>query len=83
MKGDVKMTKTICKFEYDTEKAEIVKKYTSGNLGDPAGYEETLYVTGDGKYFVYVNSGSESIHPKEDIQRLSKAKADAWLAERA
>ena len=59
------MKKIICKVEYDTENAEIVLKHTEGQLGDPAGYEETLYVTADGKYFLYVNGGIESIHPEE------------------
>ena len=33
------MKKIICKKEYDTETATLVKKFTSGALGDPAGYE--------------------------------------------
>ena len=72
------MKKIICKVEYDTEAATIVAKLTSGEFGDPAGYEETLYVTADGKYFLYVNGGAESIHAKEDIKRMSAAKADEW-----
>ena len=74
------MKKTVCKKVYDTETATVVKKVTSGNFGDPAGYEETLYVTADGKYFLYVNGGAESIHAKEDIKRMSAAKADEWKA---
>ena len=31
------MKKIICKKEYDTETATLVKKFTSGALGDPAG----------------------------------------------
>lgn len=75
------MKKTICKYEYDTEKAVIVKKSTSGSFGDAAGYEETLYQTADGKYFIYVNGGAESIYPKEDIKRIGKDKAEAWIAD--
>ena len=74
------MKKLICKVEYDTETSEIVKKVTSGNLGDPAGYEETLYKTANGKFFLYVNGGAESVHPEEDIKRMSAAKAEEWLA---
>ena len=33
------MKKIICKKEYDTETSTLIKKYTSGNLGDPAGRE--------------------------------------------
>ncbi|MBQ7088413.1 MAG: hypothetical protein IJN04_02100 [Clostridia bacterium] len=76
------MQKTICKVDYNTENAELIAKVTVGAFGDPAGYEECLYVTADGKYFVYVNGGAESIHPHEDIQRLAKTKVDAWKAER-
>lgn len=39
------MKKIICKREYDTETATLVKKHTVGEFGDPAGYEETLYQT--------------------------------------
>ncbi len=73
------MNKIICKKEYDTEIGIIVKKITYGNFGDPQGYEEILYQTPDGYYFLYVNGGAESIHPCEDIQRMGKAKANIWL----
>lgn len=72
------MKKVICKVEYDTDASEIVAKHTSGEFGDPAGYEETLYVTQSGKYFLYVNGGEESIYPEENITRLSAAKAEEW-----
>ena len=73
------MKKVICKKEYDTETATLVKKVTFGNFGEPDGYEETLYQTPEGLYFVYVNGGEESIHPTEDITRMAKAKAEEWL----
>ena len=72
------MKKTICKVEGDTDTAELVKKHTYGNFGDADGYEESLYVTENGKYFLYVNGGEESIHPTENITRLSAQKADEW-----
>ena len=62
------MEKTICKYVYSKEKSQVVKKYTEGTFGDADGYEETLYVTEDGKYFLYVNGGAESVHPAEDIK---------------
>lgn len=74
------MKKIICKVEYDTEASTIVKKNTFGNFGDADGYEETLYQTADGKYFLYVNGGAESIYPEENIKRMSAAKAQEWLA---
>lgn len=73
------MQKIICKKLYDTEKSEIVKKVTFGSLGDADGYEETLYVTEDGSYFLYENGGESSVHPKENIKRMSKKSADEWL----
>ena len=76
------MKKIICSKEYDTDSAHIVKKVTFGSFGDSDGYEETLYITPDGKYFIYTNGGEKSKYPKEDIKRASKAAAEKWLAER-
>lgn len=73
------MKKIICKVEYDTEKAELIKKVTSGCYGDPAGYEEILFKTEGGKFFLYTNGGESSIYPKEDIKRMSADKAQEWL----
>ena len=75
------MQKTICKKLYDTETSSVVKKVTFGAFGDPQGYEETLYVTADGAYFLYTNGGAESKYVKEDITRKSKAAAEKWLSE--
>lgn len=74
------MKRTICKVEYDTDNAQLIAKYTSGQLGDADGYEETLYMTESGKYFLYVNGGEDSIHPDENITRMSAAKAEEWRA---
>lgn len=73
------MKKVICKVEYDTEKSELISKKTGGSFGDPAGYEESLYKTENGKYFLYVNGGEESPYTKEDIKRMSADKAKEWL----
>lgn len=75
------MKKIICKCEYDTDIAELVKKYTVGEFGDPAGYEESLYQMPSGSYFLYVNGGADSVYPAEDIKRIGKNKVEAWLAE--
>ena len=72
------MKKIICKVEYDTETATLVEKRTFGCFGDPSGYEESLYQTPAGKYFLYVNGGAESVYPEENIKRMSAAKADEW-----
>ena len=75
------MKKIIGQVAYDTEASTLVAKYTEGSFGDPAGFEESLYVTEGGKYFLYVNGGVESIHAKDDIKRVSAAKAEEWKAE--
>ena len=73
------MKKTICKVEYDTATAALIEKRAFGVYGDPAGYEESLYRTEGGKFFLYTNGGAESPYQKEDIKRLSAARADEWL----
>lgn len=75
------MKKTICRVEYDTDAATLVKKYVHGAFGDADGYEESLYVTEKGNYFLYVNGGAESIYPTEDIKRLAKNKVEQWRAD--
>ena len=73
------MKKIICKKEYDTETATLIKKYTYGYYGDPAGYEEILFQTPAGLYFQYVHGGEASPYPSEDILRLAKTKVNAWM----
>jgi hypothetical protein len=73
------MKKIICKKEYDTETATLVKKYVCGFFGDPAGYEEALYQTPAGLYFLYVRGGENSPYPTEDILRLAKTKVNEWM----
>ena len=72
------MQKTICKKLDDTETATKIQKYTVGSFGDPTGYEETLFQTPEGLYFVYGVGGEASIYPTEDIQRLAKTKVKEW-----
>ncbi len=76
------MKKTIGKAEYDTGSASVLHKKTYGLFGDPAGYEETVCRTPDGRYFLYCNGGEASKHPEERIKALSKAAAEKLLAER-
>ena len=72
------MKKTVKGKSYDTIEMSIVKKVTSGAYGDPAGYEETLYVAEDGSYFLYTNGGAESKYTAEKLTQMSKAKVEAW-----
>lgn len=73
------MKKIICKREYNTDTATLIKKYTYSYYGDPAGFEEILYQTPDGLYFLYVYGGRDSAYPTEDILRLAKAKVNIWI----
>ena len=73
------MQKIICKKVYDTENATLVKKFTFGEYGCPNGYEESLYKTESGSFFLYTNGGANAKYTKEDITRMSAEKANAWL----
>ena len=74
------MKKIICKKEYDTDTSIVVEKRTFGSFGDSDGYEETLYKTESGSFFLYVNGGAYSKYPKEDIKRMSAKAAEEWSA---
>ena len=73
------MRKIICNKVYDTTTSTVIKKVTEGYYGDPAGYEETLYQTPEGYYFLYTNGGAESPYTVEKIERYSKARADEFI----
>jgi len=73
------MQKTICKKVYDTETSTLIKKVTFGEYGSPGGWEESLYQTESGNFFLYTNGGASSKYTKEDITRMGAEKKDAWL----
>ena len=73
------MKKIICNDAANTETDTLIKAYSFGQLGDPAGYEEDLYQTPEGLYFLHVGGGEASIYPTEDIQRLAKTKVKDWM----
>lgn len=72
------MQRVICKVVYDTDTATVIEKHTNGAFGDPAGYEETLYQTPEGKFFLYQFGGAESPFAEASIKRISADKAEAW-----
>lgn len=74
------MKKIVRGYVLDTDNAQVVKKFVSGAWGDPKGYEETLYVTEKGVYFVYTNGGSESKYPVENITLKYKQTVEKWIA---
>ena len=75
------MKKTFGKLIYDTDASEKIFQNAVGAFGDADGYEETLYLREDGKYFLYVNGGPESPYPEENIKRVSAENAEKWLAD--
>ena len=77
------MQKTVRKKVYDTDTAALLGTVTSGLFGDPAGYEERLYQTPEGFYFLYGLGGDASPYPKETIKPASAATAKKWQAEHA
>lgn len=65
---------------YDTSKAEQLGSKAFSYYGDPAGYEETLYQTKGGLYFLCGMGGDASPYPDgEDIIPISKTKAQDWI----
>lgn len=75
------MQKTIGKVKYDTEKAREIKRVSHSYFGDPAGYEEVLFQTEKGNFFIYGVGGAESKYPVETIKTISKAKVSDWCEE--
>ena len=68
------------KHVYDTSKAEALGNRVFSYFGDPAGYEETLYKTKGGLYFLCGLGGDESPYDSgEDIHPITEKEAQAWL----
>ena len=66
---------------YDTEKSTELGTRAFGQYGDPAGYEETLFQTRTGFYFVLGRGGDASPYAKgEDVRPLSVEEAESWQA---
>lgn len=77
------MKKIIRKKEYNTDTAQLVASRAFSYYGDPAGYEEKLYQTPDGFYFLYGIGGEASPYPDPSIKAISKANAQKWQEEQA
>lgn len=73
------MFKEIEGVAYDTANSTIDKKFTYGVPGDPCGYEETLYITNGGKYFVYTYGGAQSKYPAESIIPIAREDVKRWI----
>lgn len=73
------MCKEIDHILYDTVSSTVDKKFTFGIPGDPDGYEETLYITNDGKYFIYTYGGPLSKYPVENITPIAREDVKNWM----
>lgn len=73
------MRKIINGVEYDTDKASVNKKFTYRSPGDATGYEETLFITDNGKYFIYTNGGTKSKYPTENITPIEREQVLGWV----
>lgn len=65
---------------FDTDKSTELARRSFGQFGDPAGYEETLYQTKQGLYFVVGVGGPDSPYPAQDLKPVAKGEADAFEA---
>ena len=77
----IKMKKQICGKIYDTETATLIARRSFGSFGEEDGFEEILYKTPEGSYFLFGKGGKNSPYPEEKITRISLARAEAWKTE--
>jgi hypothetical protein len=75
------MRKIIQRKLCDTETARHLGTKYEGEYGDPAGYEEKLYITKTKQYFLYGVGGVESKYAKEKMLLLTGEQAGEWLKE--
>ena len=66
---------------YNTDTSKLLSFKYVGEFGDAHGYEERLYVTLRGQYFLFGIGGPNSPYAKETIKPIAKEEADAWEAE--
>ena len=75
------MKKVINRKTYNTETSKLIDKKTYGYFGDPAGYEESLYETRTGNFFLCGIGGIDSKYAEETVVPLSGGDAEKWQAE--
>ena len=66
---------------YNTEKAKQLNFKYVGEFGDADGYEERIFLTKSGQYFIFGTGGPDSPYPQPKIKPIEKEQADEWLAE--
>ncbi len=75
------MKKIIKKKTYNTDTADLIQAITFGEFGEETGYEEKLYQTKKGDYFLYGYGGYESKYAEETIIPFTTQEAESWLKE--
>jgi len=68
---------------YDTETAELLESKVEGEYGDTRGYEEKVYRTKTGLYFIHGVGGADSPYPKETIKPLTQEEFEAMVGKPA
>ena len=77
----ISVKKEICGKLYDTETANLIARRSFGSFGESEGYEEILYQTVEGNYFLYGKGGKDSPYREEKITRISAKRAEEWKTE--
>jgi len=72
------METTVGKVVYNTDDAVNLGNHYVGEYGDPKGYEEQLYVTGEKKYFIYGLGGADSPYIEPTIKPITADEAEEW-----
>ena len=75
------MKKVISKVTYNTDTADFLNSKSQGNFGDESGYEEKLYVTKKGAYFLYCVGGKDSKYSVPEIIPLTEEEKNNWEKE--
>ena len=73
------MKKIIDRKTYNTETSKRLASVNVGEYGMPDGYEEHLFETKSGLYFLYGLGGPESKYPQESIVPVKKSDAKKIL----
>ena len=69
----------ISKTQYSLKESEKIGGYIHGEYGDPRGFEETLYQSKNGEYFIVGKGGMESRYKGENIISISNEDANQWI----
>lgn len=72
------MKKVINKVTYNTDTAELLNSKAFGSFGEENGYEEKLYLTKKGAYFLHCIGGRDSKYAEEEIIPLTEEQKNNW-----